>query len=82
MGGGTTPPLPLAVYWGDALPHVVVFRFGADVNAPDAVVPVRLADGVDGRRLADGVDGRRLADVLNAHVADVLDAVRRGATGA
>ena len=73
MGGGTTPPLPLAVYWGDALPHVVVFRFGADVNAPDAVVPVRLADGVD---------GRRLADVLNAHVADVLDAVRRGATGA
>ena len=73
MGGGTTPPLPLAVYWGDALPHVVVFRFGADVNAPDAVVPVRLADGVE---------GRRLADVLNAHVADVLDAVRRGATGA
>ena len=70
--GGVTPPLPLAVYWGDALPHVVVFWFGADANHPDAVVPVRLADGVD---------GRRLADVLNGYVAGVLDDVRRGASG-
>lgn len=77
MGGRNTPPdadvLPLAVYWTPKLPHVVVFWFGADANAPDAVVPVRLADGVD---------GRRLADVLNAYTSGVLDDVRRGATGA